>query len=353
MKKTILITLATLYSVFASAQTSWKWLIKPQYESLINFSEGLAAAKLKGKWGYINSKGKWVIPADYTAAASFSEGLAAVGKGKEGGFINQKNKVMIAFRKGYFNSFSNGRAVYFKPSNKPNASPYETTYGFVDKNGKMVIAPTRNINPNVSYTFSEGYCKVMGQQSMFINKMGKPMKMTPVSDAQDFSGGLAAVQSASGPKWGFMDQKGKIVISPRFYEVSYGGFQKGLCAVALQYDKWVYIDRTGKPQFGQTFKGAEAFSDGLAAVAKDDVNGQKRFGFIDQTGKMVISPQLKPNTYKACSDGMIAFKKGSKWGFMNRKGQVVIQPQFEQVGNFVAGKCVVKYSGQWGVIQKK
>ncbi|OJJ13976.1 hypothetical protein BKI52_44720 [marine bacterium AO1-C] len=351
--KTILTLTITLYSLAAMGQTQWRWLVKPRYELAYDFSEGLSSVKAGGKWGYINLKGKLVIPAKYTAAAPFSEGLAAIGMGKMGGFINKKNEVVITPRKGNFNSFSDGRAVYFKPSDKPNASPYETTYGFIDKTGKMVIAPTRNINPNVTYTFSEGFCKVMDKKSLFINRNGNHLEMTAVSDAQDFSGGFAAVQSASGPKWGFMNKKGSVVIPFRYYEVGHEGFKQGFCAVALNYGEWIYINQAGKSMFGQTFKEAKAFSEGLAAVAKDDVNGQKLFGFIDKTGKMVIKPQFKSYTHKAFSEGMVAFKQGKLWGFMNKKGQVAIKPQFEEVGNFKEGRCPVKYNGKWGVIQKK
>lgn len=352
MKKTILTLAITIYSLTVFSQTQWRWLVKPQYELVVDFSEGLAAVKTGGKWGHINQKGKLVIPAKYTSAGSFSEGLAAITMGKKGGFINKKNEVVIALRKGNFNSFSDGRAVYFKPSDKPNASPYETTYGFIDKTGKMVIAPTRNISPNITYTFSEGFCKVMDKKSLFINRNGNPVEMATVSDAQDFSEGLAAVQSASGPKWGFMNKKGSVIIPFSFYEVGPEGFKEGFCAVAAKYGEWGYINPSGKPMFGKTFKEARAFSEGLAAVAKN-TGGQKLFGFINKTGKMVIKPQFKPYAHKSFSEGLVAFKQGDKWGFMNKKGKVTIKPQFENVGNFKEGKCAVKQNGKWGVIQKK
>jgi len=352
MKKTIVTLAIMIYSLCTLGQTRWNWLIKPRYELVNDFSEGLAAVKTGNQWGYVNLKGKLVIPAKYTVGASFSEGLAAVSMGKKGGFINKKNEMVIPLRKGNFNSFSDGRAVYFKPSEKPNASPYETTYGFVDKTGKMVIAPTRHISPNITYTFSEGFCKVMDPKSLFINRNGNPVEMAKVSDAQDFSEGMAAVQSASGPKWGFMNTKGSVVIPFRFYEVDHEGFKQGFCAVALQYNEWMYINPSGKPMFGKTFKEARAFSDGMAAVARD-VGGQKLFGFIDKTGKMTIKPQFKPYTHKAFSEGLVAFKKGNQWGFMNKNGQVAIQPQFEEVGSFKEGRCPVKYQGKWGVIRKK
>ena len=43
-----------------------------------SFNKGLAAAKLKGKWGYINTRGEWVIAPQYAEAESFKKGKAEV-----------------------------------------------------------------------------------------------------------------------------------------------------------------------------------------------------------------------------------------------------------------------------------
>ncbi len=53
--------------------------IAPQYEDAQEFSEGLAAVKKDGKWGYINEQGKVVVPFQYDVAYIFNEGYAVVG----------------------------------------------------------------------------------------------------------------------------------------------------------------------------------------------------------------------------------------------------------------------------------
>lgn len=50
------------------------------YERAKDFSEGFAAVKKAGKWGFINKEGKNVIPCQYDKVASFREGLVAVVK---------------------------------------------------------------------------------------------------------------------------------------------------------------------------------------------------------------------------------------------------------------------------------
>ena len=58
---------------------SYEVIINPQYEDADSFSQGLAAVKKDGKWGYIDMEGSTVIPFQFDYAFSFSKGLAVVG----------------------------------------------------------------------------------------------------------------------------------------------------------------------------------------------------------------------------------------------------------------------------------
>ena len=60
------------------------------YESAGNFSEGLAAVKVRNKgWGFINTTGALVIPPNFESAFTFNEGLAPVLLDGKRGFINK------------------------------------------------------------------------------------------------------------------------------------------------------------------------------------------------------------------------------------------------------------------------
>ncbi len=58
------------------------------YDDPLYFSEGLAAVKLDGKWGYIDQAGQEVVPCKYDDALYFSEGLAAVKLDGKWGFLS-------------------------------------------------------------------------------------------------------------------------------------------------------------------------------------------------------------------------------------------------------------------------
>ncbi|MDI6869710.1 MAG: WG repeat-containing protein, partial [Coprothermobacterota bacterium] len=54
-----------------------------------------------------------------------------------------------------------------------------------------------------------------------------------------------------------------------------------------------------------------------------------KFGFINQTGKLVIKPQF--DNVVVFSEGMAPVNIGGKWGFIDSKGNMVIRPQFGHV----------------------
>ncbi|ROT08975.1 hypothetical protein EEL49_05650 [Muribaculaceae bacterium Isolate-104 (HZI)] len=79
-----------------------------RYDQIDAFSEGMAAVRRDGKWGYINLKGEEVIPCQFSDAfppGQFSEGLACVVDdrseednklwNKRVGFINKKGEFVI------------------------------------------------------------------------------------------------------------------------------------------------------------------------------------------------------------------------------------------------------------------
>ncbi len=64
-----------------------KWVVKPQFDDISYFREGLAKVNKDGKWGFINKEGEIVIPPQFDEAVDFSEGLARVEKDGKWGII--------------------------------------------------------------------------------------------------------------------------------------------------------------------------------------------------------------------------------------------------------------------------
>ena len=114
----------------------------------------------------------------------------------------------------------------------------------------------------------------------FIDKNGKVVIEPQFDDAGDFSEGFAQVKKDG--KYGFIDKSGKVVIEPQFDNVEY--FIEGFAQVEKD-GKYGFIDKNGKviePQFDEV----GSFSEGFVCVEKDG-----KWGFIDKNGKVVIEPQ--------------------------------------------------------------
>ncbi len=84
--------------------------IEPRYNHALNFSEGLAAVEMNGRYGYIDASGKCVIPYKFERAASFSEGLAAVKFNGNYGYIDRTGKCIIPYKFAGANDFKDGFA---------------------------------------------------------------------------------------------------------------------------------------------------------------------------------------------------------------------------------------------------
>ena len=90
MKKSFIALVFLLFAVFAAFLCSCSYNLSAEGFTLVSdfrwdgahdFSEGLAAVKKDGKWGFIDLSGNLVIDTVYDSAGSFSEGLCAVQTG--------------------------------------------------------------------------------------------------------------------------------------------------------------------------------------------------------------------------------------------------------------------------------
>ena len=131
-------------------------------------------------------------------------------------------------------------------------------------------------------------------------------------------------------------------------------------------NKWGFIDETGKMVIEPKLDWAFGFHEDLAPVRVggegwDDVG---KWGYIDTTGAIVIQPQFDWISF--FSEGFAAVRMGGekmggkgKWGFIDKTGKMVIEPQFENAYGFTDGLAEALINpeglpgkGLWGYIDK-
>lgn len=108
--------------------------------------------------------------------------------------------------------------------------------------------------------------------------------------------------------------------------------------------KYGYIDQTGKIIIKPQFEYARDFSEGLARASIGDGDTYKN-GDIDKTGKFVIGPWT--GGASGFSDGLARASFGdwrtAKTGYIDKTGKIVIEPQFEDAGNFHNGLARISF----------
>ena len=110
--------------------------------------------------------------------------------------------------------------------------------------------------------------------------------------------------------------------------------------------KFGYIDKTGKMIITPQFDRAMSFCEGLGRVGI----GEKQ-GYVDETGKIVIPLQF--DEAYPFHDGLAAARTGEKFGYIDKRGEFVIQPKFDHVEPFFEGIAAVDVGEKWGYIDKK
>lgn len=257
--------------------SSGKLVIQPQFEEVLAFSEGLAAAR-QGKWGFIDKSGKFVIEPQFDEVSSFSEGLAPASQSSlKWGFIDRTGTWKIEPKFQTVCRFSDNRAAVM------------TGDGF----------------GSYQFKVSEDRYEVRGAHWSYIDKSGKTVIDSQFEAAGLFSQNLAPValgykQGVNRPdRWGFLNTDGKLSIKPQFQDVhapsqdtaavQFGTWQNiGKGYRSWIPGKWGYIKLTGKTLIPPQFDAADRFSEGLASVY---LSG--KWGYIDKAGKLVIAPKFK------------------------------------------------------------
>lgn len=153
-----------------------------------SFSEGLVPVDIKDKTGFMDRAGNLVITPQFEDAEDFREGLAPV-------------------------KVRSDETAWCPRDESGSRKGFTMKWGYVDKTGKLVIAPQyESVSP-----FSEGLAAINNcDEAFFIDKSGKKVISGNFSYASPFAGGLARVDvmTKNGLQWGYIDKSGKMIWGP-------------------------------------------------------------------------------------------------------------------------------------------
>jgi hypothetical protein len=195
------------------------WAINPRFGGAFSFEQGLALVELDGKYGFVGRNGDMAFEPQLEWAGNmsedmpiqwgkedrsllgiyFCEGLSRVRVRGKWGFVSTRGVTVIPSRFDWAGFFWEGLALV-KSQGK---------YGYVDKTGVVVIPP-RFDDAGV---FRDGLARVLiAGKWGFVDKRGTTVIPAQFDGAMDFRHGLGRVQVAG--KWGYVRTDGNWVWRP-------------------------------------------------------------------------------------------------------------------------------------------
>ncbi|WP_274363641.1 WG repeat-containing protein [Paenibacillus thermotolerans] len=264
-------------------------------------------------------------------------------------------------------------------------------YGYVDKNGKVVIKPQFNFAEN----FIEGTAVVGMGKSLskakygYIKTNGSYLIQPQFDVAEPMRGGYAKVAMIEGDnyKYGIVDAKGNIIVKPAYSYIDLGGrlASKGFAVVQngeakgivnlktgavtdvkyasiLDFDSYIRVSGfvNGKEKMGLIFyngKTIEPMFDWIHhfdlmsnVLGKVEIDG--KFGLMGNDGKYVLEPIYDDISGFRKDEGIIILKKDGKYGFLESNGKMLTKIEYDEVTAFVGGVSLVKKDGKWGALKR-
>ncbi|MDE5875060.1 MAG: WG repeat-containing protein, partial [Muribaculaceae bacterium] len=193
---------------------SGEYVIEPRFHDARDFHEDLAVVKVEWARGYIDRSGAYVIEPRFQAAGDFIDGLALVMDDNLYGFIDREGHYVIEPKYEKAEEFHDGVArvmtaegwIYIDRTGAPVAAP-ETTAASEDS---PTAAPSIAVGMPAAQSFSDGLAPSReGDKEGFVDEEGKFVIAPKFAQVEPFSEGLAAVRTTANGKWGYIDRDGK------------------------------------------------------------------------------------------------------------------------------------------------
>ncbi|AOY77960.1 WG repeat-containing protein [Clostridium formicaceticum] len=319
---------------------SGKFFIPPIFDMVEEFQEnGLAIVTKDGFSGIIDVTGAYIVEPKYYNISAYSEGRAVVWETGRSKMIDEKGKVLFQ-TEGSIGAMRENRAWF-----NQNIDDVSWLGGYVDREGKVIVPPQYSSTGDfkcgkavVERKDSQGYA--------IINLDGKILNTFNYAFVGDLGNGLLPFKESMEGKFGFIDEKGKVIIPPQFEGAQ--PFENCRAVVVNYKDYWPYyglIDTRGKQVIPLRYNEVKFIGEGRVAVcipiSKKNSFAGSRCAIADLNGKLVTDFLYTYVTtynrgYLSVSDGVTTF-------FIDKYGRKAIElPMVEGEGTFSFINSLIK-----------
>lgn len=229
-------------------------------------------------------------------------------------------------------------------------------WGYLDETGRLI---STNLFPHASSVDGTGISLVehSGQLALFRPSDSSIVLFPPESDVNRFGpvpiwgdsigfseGRFLArfYDRGTGYCMGYFGYDGNLIDGGKWKQAR--SFRNGLAAVS-NGKQWGFIDPSGKLVVSNAFDRVSDFSDDGLAVATIEGN---RVGLIDPSGRWVLSPRY--HHISGVSGGIAAVNEGGKSFFVGLDGRKVLESEFDEADPFHDGLAWVRIGGVGGYI---
>ncbi|MFA0961649.1 WG repeat-containing protein [Roseivirga sp. BDSF3-8] len=291
------------------------------YTKVVPFQHGLGIIMLDGKWGALNKDGEEVITAEYERLFLHDipmHGYIYAKHGGKWGVIDQQGREVKPFIYDEIGQLKTGDDDLI--SVKLNSS-----YGFMGKNLEWVIPPKEG--RYFPGQFNDGLIPIReGNLSGFLNDKGREVIPPQYYEVGNFGEGLAPVKVNLNDKvWYFIDTQGERVKEVEVYSMGY--FSHGVAPVEFQDETEGYLNKN----FEVIFKGnywLNDFEDGYGVISQKDGDGL--FGAVDEKGDTFLEVKYEYLQYRKEYDLFVFWENGLK-GLMTPDKEIVFPAEAKNI----------------------
>lgn len=295
------------FTLQTKSQTA-KWIVKPYYDSVVRYAEGVYKVSSGNKVGVVNAEGEVVVSVSADSITAMSEGCALVLNRTEDGDYQLTN---ILYRDGSVTSIMGEYYVKAYPFFSEGRLPVynkRKRYGYMDTNGKLVI----NCSYSSAYPFSEGWATV-GKGKGFLGI------------------GVDLIKTGK-EKISYIDKDGKTMsLQADLEDITMGtSFKNGEALVVTKEGKYCFINTSGKV-IRTDNNIALSFDKKHALGSEDD------FDVFDAASDIMYDG---PSTF--VKEGLYGYKSGTA---------IVLPCQFDEAMPFSKGYAIASKNKKFGVLK--
>lgn len=229
----------------------------------------------------------------------------------------------------------------YRNTNPVNA-PETKTYGRTAAEQEYL---DRDYRPTFDNLFFEGLCWVSVKDRDtkkikygYADSSGNIVIPMMYEQVGFFSSGYQWASIKLGGKWGFINIKGAIVLSPQYDEVKL--FVEDLLP-AMVDGKWGCVDRKGNVIVPFRYEDVLYFS----SKEKTAVKLKGKWGYIDINEKVVL-PFIYQEIKNAGFKKLDIVKINDKWGIIDSAGKMQVPPKYDFISRFNAQDLAIVYRGE-------